>query len=78
MIVMIAYIYIYLLLYVYRHIMCYHGHKFVSVLLEVTLEEQNAALQQRLGELESDMLQFQSNFLDHIHRASWQKWPMVL
>eukprot|EP00434_Breviolum_minutum_P033683 symbB.v1.2.029805.t1/scaffold3302.1/size60439/4 len=36
---------------------------------KVTLEEQNAALQQRLGELESDMLQFQSNFLDHIHRA---------
>ena len=57
--------------------MCYHGQKFVSVLLEVTLEEQNAALQQRLGELESDMLQFQSNFLDHIHRAAWQKWPTV-
>ena len=53
-------------------------YKFVSVLLEVTLEEQNAALQQRLGELESDMLQFQSNFLDHIHRAAWQKWPMVV
>lgn len=36
---------------------------------KVTLEEQNAALQQRLAELESDMLQFESNFLDHIHRA---------
>ncbi len=39
-------------------------------LLEVTLEEQNAALQQRLAELESDMLQFESNFLDHIHRVA--------
>lgn len=36
---------------------------------KVTLEEQNAVLQGRIAEVENDMVQLQSGFLDAIHKA---------